>query len=109
VKARIINLTPHPVTVVSQDGGTAHVFMPSGTVPRCREDVVIIGDLDGIPLVRKSLGQVENLPDPQEGVYYIVSLAVAQAARRPDLLVPDDMVRDEQGRILGCRRFAVVV
>jgi len=52
---------------------------------------------------------VENLPDPPEGVYYIVSLAVAQAARRPDLLVPDDMVRDEQGRILGCRRFAVVV
>jgi len=109
VKVRIINLTPHPVTVVGQDGEPTHVFMPSVPVPRCREEVVTLGDLDGIPLVRKTLGQVENLPDPQEGVYYIVSLAVAQAARRPDLLVPDDMVRDEQGSILGCRRFAVVV
>ncbi len=54
------------------------------------------------------MGQVENL-NPIEGVGYIVSLAVAQAARdRKDLFVPDDLVRDEKGVIVGCRRLARV-
>lgn len=54
-------------------------------------------------------GPVEGLPEPDPAcrVRYIVSRVVAEAARgRADLLIPDDTVRDEQGRIIGCRALA---
>lgn len=54
-------------------------------------------------------GKVENLPEPQEGVVYVVSALVAQAVPdREDVFIPDDTVRDEQGRIIGVRALARV-
>jgi adenine/guanine phosphoribosyltransferase-like PRPP-binding protein len=41
-------------------------------------------------------------------VVYLVSNIVAQAVRRDDVLIVDDIVRDGEGRILGCRAFARV-
>lgn len=50
---------------------------------------------------------VEDLPAPQVGVVYLVSLAVALAARRRhDLLVPCDPIRDATGAVLGYRALA---
>lgn len=40
--------------------------------------------------------------------YYIVSRMVANALpNRKDLLVPNELVRDDQGNIIGCRSFEV--
>lgn len=62
-----------------------------------------------VPITRSVFGAVEGLPDPAPRTHYIVSRVVAEAARdRRDLLVPDDTVRDEQGRIIGCRALARV-
>ena len=57
-----------------------------------------------------SFGEVDGLPEPQEGTIFIVSALVAQALKgvRNDLVIPDDTVRDEQGRIIGCRALARV-
>ena len=60
-----------------------------------------------IDIMEKSFNEVEGLPEPQEDTYYIVSALVAGAAKnRDDLLIPNDTVRDEQGRIVGCRSLA---
>lgn len=104
----LVNLTPHPVTVVGQDGGTILTVQPSGQVLRLPEVTTPAGEIQGVPLVRKALDPAAELPPRQKGTYYIVSLPVAQAARREDFIIPDDLVRDEQGRVIGCRRFAVV-
>jgi hypothetical protein len=37
-----------------------------------------------------------------------VSRAVAAAVGRDDLLVPDELVRDENGNITGAKSFALV-
>jgi hypothetical protein len=115
---RIVNLTPHPIRLYARIGDEdifITEFPPSGIVARC-EEIVENGEplcIDGcrhpVPVVAKRLGQVQDLPAPKYRTRYIVSLAVAQAARdRDDLLIPDDLVRDGQGRVIGCRRFAVV-
>lgn len=110
---RVVNLTPHPVHLLDNGGAVVREFAPSGVVLRVPEVVEPAGELvvngAAVPVVRKRLawGQCE-LPQPEDGVFYIVSLPAAQAARRKDFLVPDDLVRDEKGRVLGCRRFAVV-
>jgi len=109
--AKIINLTPHEVNIAIDGNAIFMVIPPSGTVARAatrREQVGVI-DIDGIeiPVNRVCYGQVENLPDPADGVFYIVSAIVAQAAPgRQDLLVPDDTIRDSQGRITGARALA---
>jgi hypothetical protein len=46
---------------------------------------------------------------PAEGVFYIVSRTVAEAfPHRRDLLIPSRTIRDQQGRVIGCRAFARV-
>lgn len=104
---KIINLTPHPITVLAADGSVIATY-PSDGVLRLPEVTEEVGTIGGIPIVRKSLGNLDQLPPVLPDTYYIVSLPIAQAVRRDDFIVPDDLVRDEQGRVLGCRRFAVM-
>ena len=105
----VVNLTPHALNLVT-DSGTVTV-PPSGAVARVtvtREPAGTV-TLDGVsvPLYRTTYGAVEGLPDPAPDTLYVVSAVVAAAARdRDDLVVPDDLVRDEQGRVVGARGLA---
>jgi len=109
--ATLMNLTPHEVVLVR--GETRLIIPPSGTVARVASDrrVVATIEVDGlrVPINEVVFGQVENLPDPAEGVFYVVSALVARALpERQDLLVPDDTLRDERGQIVGARALARV-
>jgi len=103
---KIVNLTPHTVNI---EGGMS--YPPSGQVARVSCSQKAIGVLpDGTPLSRCEYGDVEGLPThPEEGTMYIVSRLVLAASewdvQRNDLLVPSDLVRDEEGRVIGCRSF----
>ena len=50
-----------------------------------------------------SFPEVAHLPAPQPGVGYFVSRFLAARVPRNDLYFPADEVRDENGRIIGCR------
>ena len=96
-KQRFVNLTPHEVNI----GDVA--FPASGTVARVVVEHHEIGEHSGVSLLVGSYGEVSNLPEPEEGVLYIVSSAVRTAIpSRKDLASPAHLVRDEEGRILGC-------
>jgi len=105
---RVINLTPHNINVVGEDGQVVQTFPASGDLARCQVSREQVGEINGIPVNRTVFGDVTGLPEQQEGVVYVVSALVAQAAGRDDVLIPDDTVRDEEGRIIGCRGFARV-
>ena len=67
------------------------------------------GDINGIPVNLSVFGEISGLPAPVEGTVYVVSRIVAEACKnRDDLLIVDDTVRDEDGRIIGCRALAYV-
>lgn len=103
----LVNTTPHVIRVM--DGNDVKYIIPEASDPlRLDEVTEPVEPVADIPRVRKKLGGLHELPPVQEGVFYIVPLAVAQAARRPDFLVPDDLVRDAKDRVIGCRRFAIV-
>jgi hypothetical protein len=98
---KVINLTPHMVNV----NGMSY---PSEGLARVSEKETQIGMLNGIPLFSKTFGEVVGLPDPQEGILFIVSgLVKAACPNRTDLLVPTKLVRDEKGNIIGCQGFAI--
>jgi hypothetical protein len=56
-----------------------------------------------IPIVKTSFGEVEGLPEPQKGTYYVVSRLVLTASRRGDLLAPGQLVRNKEGQPIGCK------
>lgn len=102
---KIINLTPHAITVVTEAGEPIATIAPSGTVARCQEVSVKVGEVGGIPIFSTTWGEVEGLPEPQEGVAYVASALVAQAAARAgrtDVFSPAKQVRNDEGQVVGC-------
>lgn len=109
---KIVNLTPHTISVFNEDGTIKAVF-PSEGIARASQTAEHIGEINGIELVSMRFGQTDGLPVPTEGTYYIVSVVTANAARAEgrttnDLIITTDPVRDADGRIIGCKRFATI-
>lgn len=110
---KIINLTPHSITFVSDDGTSIMTVPASGAVARVSVETVVMGLVDvgeiQIPITGTTYGEIEGLPAPQDGTIYVVSSLVAQRCRdRKDVFIPNESVRDENGRIVGCRSLGRV-
>ena len=106
VPRKFINLTPHTITI---NNGTQ--YHPSGKVARVENK--FSNFCCGISKV--FYGEIENLPEPEDGTYYIVSAMVLAAnnskpkcRRRGDLVSPatghPDCVR-ENGFIVSVPGF----
>lgn len=107
----LVNLTPHAVTIHGTNG--AITLQPSGVVARCEVVGTPVHDLClttisvpvlRIPVDNVILGDVTNLPDYSAGKMFIVSALVALARKdREDLYSPGELVRDENGVIVGAK------
>jgi hypothetical protein len=107
----VINLTPHTINLVAEDG-TQLLSLESQGVARVASTTEVVGYLQvggvAVPQTHTTFGEVEGLPDPTSGVGYVVSNMIIsalaqQGIRRNDLFTPGLQVRDEQGRVIGCR------
>lgn len=125
---KIINLTPHEITVyassdVKPAGQKGYVLarenaepiyrFPSRGVSRASCCETPLKDVMGVPVFSMTYGDPEGVPDWREGVYLIVSGLTAQACRHAgrrtdDLLTTARIVRDADGRIIGCTAFAML-
>lgn len=121
----ILNMTPHRITVIdpnscvydartrsykSESPMVLRTIEPEGTCPRVATEETRYADIDGIQCVGIRYGEIENLPEPRLGTFLIVSALVAVAGRkagRDDLLVPAQLVRDSEGKIVGCLALAI--
>lgn len=101
----LINLTPHAINIITRKDGTKTIN-PSGITPRLTQITTDTGDcVEGVPILKRELGEIQDLPKEKKGTYYIVSSLIASACPdRSDLLVPRT-IRDESGRIVGCDGF----
>lgn len=91
---KIINLTPHPITIVV--GDKKLVVPPSGNVARVSQGYRDLGAISfkgiDVPVVSTTYGNIDALPPEEPGVFFIVSALVAQAAwaaGRLDVFAPD--------------------
>ena len=99
----IINLTPHKLNIQDLTGDFI-VVPPSGTVARVTVSFEETATLDpGIQVYKATYGEVENLPEPKQGMSLVVSGLVAAAAPRADVFSPGELIRDEEGKPTGCR------
>lgn len=100
---KFINLTPHEIILCGK-------VIPSTGLARCESVVEKIGEIDGVCVNRRSFGEVYGLPEPEKDTVYIVSRIVAEAVSgsRNDVFVVDETIRDESGKITGCKSLAVI-
>lgn len=105
IDLEVINCTPHDITIMNSK---KIVIEASGIVARVSTTISPSGMIGDIPLSKSKFGEVENLPEPKNHTRYIVSRMVMEACpERSDLLVPGECVRDEEGRIIGCKSLSI--
>lgn len=106
---KIINLTPHDVTIFDDDGKTKLATIPpSGDVARVsmtRQQTGVV-KFSGmiVPVFVSTAGEVTGLPDAQDGAIFLVSALVRLALKdRRDVFSPGELIRDDNGQPVGCR------
>lgn len=106
---KLVNLTPHTINWYKQNGEVMEI--PSSGLLRCKVESKLQEAIDGLQIYRNTYSFEDVLPEEEQGTYYIVSSIVANAVKelkldRDDIIVVNDSVRDENGRIVGCKSFA---
>ena len=110
--AHLVNCTPHDINIKMSDEDGFFTIAPSGVVARCKTEYNTVAQVvaggDTFNIRERYFNEPQDLPDPKEGTLYIVSRIVAEAMSgvRNDLLMVDDVIRDENGRPIGCEAFA---
>ena len=106
---QLINLTPHDIKIVFEDGTILKV-PATGEVARVSSNTDTVGGVitagGTVPIKAVSYGEVTGLPeyDPDKSQYFLVSsLVAARVPDRRDVLIPGDFIRDDKGNIVGCR------
>jgi hypothetical protein len=104
---RFVNLTQHPIAVYTGQDIVTHPT--TGMVARLMTKQIVVGHINDVPIIRTEWGDIIGLPEPEEGVIYITSSIVANAAQRRDVVSPCTSpqfgVRDENGYVIGTRAF----
>lgn len=103
------NLTPHPLAVMAEDGTILHLAKcskPARCVNTPQTLPSLSHDNKGYRLAKSSFGAVEELPVAVPGIILITSALVADMVKRPDVVSPGELLRDSEGRVIGCNGFA---
>ena len=116
----IHNMTPHDITIIVD--GVSVSFPSEGVIRAAQHDEqvsVVNTDLQvkagsagmEIPVFQSSFGAPEGVPTLKDDAVYIVSSLAFQSLKAAGydmshFVVPSGTIRDEQGRIIGCKGFA---
>ena len=101
----VINTTPHKI--VLENGDIHKEYEPSGLIIRLDFKQKIIGELDGLPIIKNELVG-HNLPIQKEGTILLVSAMILSSfPNRKDLVSPDtnNANRNEKGHIISVPAF----
>lgn len=103
---RLINLTGRYIIMGDDRGNVTRIIKPEAETAHIEGRRTVLSDDDGIRVERMDPERIVGLPDPQEGVLYIVENAVARAVDRSDVVTPEltdgDIVQD---KYVGIRHF----
>lgn len=107
---RIKNLTPYEEYLILPE--RTLTFAPEENSAICSQVDIQEGSIlfEGcnIPLTSRKFANVENLPEFDPNTILIVSRKVKNAMpERKDLVVPNGIIMDADGDIIGCKSFAI--
>ena len=98
-----VNLTPHTINIVTPIG-TSFNIPPSGEIARVATTYRVVDEINNISIYECFYGDITGLPDCNGQDYFIVSGLVKTAVpHRTDVFSPGELIRDENGKPVGCR------
>ena len=104
---KFVNLIGHDITI------SGHATLPKCNNP-CRVETqqMIIGKLGGVPIAKTEFMKIVNLPEPEDGTYYIVSRIVMDYVpfKREDVFCVDTgstAIRDENGQVVAVTQLSI--
>lgn len=102
----ISSLCPHDIDIIL-DNGDIFTIPQAGFIARCDNETYMEMKFGPIPIQHIGYGAVHNLPPRVDGVYYIVSRPVYEAAMNSsrgcaDLFMVGETIR-EGGMVKGCK------
>jgi hypothetical protein len=114
LRMNLVNKTPHNITLRTATGD--QVIPPTYPPARVSARNPVDIHVEGVPVpirVFPDSGVAENLPPPEDGFLYIVSIVVAShpdVRTRADVVSPgtgpnDGAIRDERGQVLAVTRL----
>lgn len=109
---KLVNNTPHSLNFISGEDAIILTIPPSKEVARVEfEDLgqtqVLVERVPVTVNLGKRATGVSGVPAPTEDTLIVVSRVVKSVLPdRDDLVVPDDLVRNAAGRVVGCRRLS---
>lgn len=102
---KFINLTNHDVTEIT----SGNTYKQSGQVARAHLSSIKDREFDGVPIYSTQVNGISGLPEPKEGVMYIVSALTMKGvpATRVDVVSPGNTQRDANNanKVVGCIGF----
>ena len=110
--AQFINLTDKDITIYGKNHTTI-TFPKSGTVAFVKQQDNILDEacVDGclFDIGKRIYTEVGNVPKPEENIFYIVPVVVAQQLpERDDLLLASNSIKNENGEIVGFTSLNVI-
>ena len=104
---KFVNLLGHDITI------SGHATLPKCDKP-CRVETqqMIIGKLGGVPIAKTEFMKIVNLPEPEDGTYYIVSRIAMDYVpfKREDVFCVDTgstAIRDENGQVVAVTQLSI--
>jgi hypothetical protein len=104
---KFVNLLGHDITI------SGHATLPKCDNP-CRVETqqMIIGKLGGVPIAKTEFMKIVNLPEPEDGTYYIVSRIAMDYVpfKREDVFCVDTgstAIRDENGQVVAVTQLSI--
>jgi len=104
---KFVNLIGHDITI------SGHATLPKCDNPCYVEtQQMIIGKLAGVPIAKTEFMKIMNLPDPEDGTYYIVSRIAMDYVpfKREDVFCVDTgptAIRDENGQVIAVTQLSI--
>jgi hypothetical protein len=102
----MINLTPHAITLISQDEEIT--IEPSGTVARVSMTEEVIGAWGEMPVIRRVAGAVTGLPTDGRACIVSAMVLAALPAGTEGVFAPDTgptAVRNDKGHVVAVTRL----
>ena len=104
---KFVNLIGHDITI------SGYGTLPKADKPcRVETEQMIIGKLAGVPIVKTEFIKLVNLPDPEDGTYFIVNRITMDFIPfgREDVFCVDTgptVIRDEYGQVVAITQLSI--
>ena len=104
---RLINMCVHDIKLMNEDGSIT-IIPPSGSMVRCRRRKNVLHYVNGIPITKGTVIEIQGLPAKQPNTLYIVSKLVLDNVKdRDDFVRPEGKIKDMYGHDIACTALSV--